>query len=96
MAKLTVVIENHSEGSTVSEMRHQLARVLSKLDGGQEVSFTFRATLDTYRPAPSAHQIEAEENRYPCDCQSAPHHFQCNAVRKAYVVMGPLARPEND
>lgn len=23
--------------------------------------------------------------RYPCDCYSRPHHFQCNRVRKAYA-----------
>lgn len=49
MSKLTLRIENHGQVYTVSEMRRRLAQVLSKLDGGQEVSFAFTATLENYQ-----------------------------------------------
>jgi hypothetical protein len=51
MSKLTICIENHDQKYTVSEMRRRLAQVLSKLSGDQEVSFSFVATLENYKPA---------------------------------------------
>lgn len=54
MSKLVIVVENHQQKYTVSEMRRRLAQVLSKLNGDQEVSFTFSATLENYQPASDA------------------------------------------
>jgi hypothetical protein len=51
MAHITISARTNGEKTTVSEMRKRLARVLSKLDGAQEVSFSFAATLDSYRPS---------------------------------------------
>ena len=51
MAKIVINIDNHDQKYTVSEMRRRLAQVLSKLDGGHEVSFSFTATLENYQPA---------------------------------------------
>lgn len=59
MSKLTIIVTNHDmvnnreQKYTVSEMRRRLAQVLSKLSGDQEVSFSFRATLENYEPAPT-------------------------------------------
>ena len=52
MAKLHIQIDNHDGPYTVSEMRRKLAKVLSKLNGDQEVRFMFTAALDQYQPAP--------------------------------------------
>jgi hypothetical protein len=51
MAHITISAGTNGEKTTVSEMRKRLARVLSKLDGDQEVSFSFAASLDSYRPS---------------------------------------------
>jgi len=53
MSKLLIRIDNHDQPYTVSEMRKRLAQVLSKLNGDQEVAFTFVATLPEYRPEPA-------------------------------------------
>jgi hypothetical protein len=53
MPKMTLQIDNHDQPYTVSEMRKRLAQVLSKLDGGQEVSFSFSARFENYTPAPA-------------------------------------------
>jgi len=50
MSKLLIRVDNHDQPYTVSEMRKRLAQVLSKLNGDQEVSFTFVATLENYSP----------------------------------------------
>lgn len=50
MSRLTIRIDNHEQPYTVSQMRKRLAQVLSKLDGSQEVSFTFTAALENYQP----------------------------------------------
>lgn len=83
MSKLTIHIENHEQKYTVSEMRRRLAQVLSKLNGDQIVSFTFDATLANYQsfdsrpsgpksgiwvPAPTTHQIVAEEQKHDPSC----------------------------
>jgi Ribonuclease G/E len=59
MSKLTIRIENHQQKFTVSEMRKRLAQVLSKLEGNQEVSFTFVATLESYQSA-TAKRMQTE------------------------------------
>ena len=51
MSKLNINLDNHGQPYTVSEMRIRLAQVLSKLDGGQLVTFSFRADLPDYKPA---------------------------------------------
>jgi hypothetical protein len=51
MAKLHLQIDNHDGPYTVSEMRKRLAKVLSKLNGDQEVRFMFTAALNNYTPA---------------------------------------------
>jgi len=58
MSKLLIRVDNHDQPYTVSEMRKRLAQVLSKLNGDQEVAFTFVATLEHYQPRP----IEETEN----------------------------------
>jgi hypothetical protein len=52
MAKLNINIESHEQKYTVSDMRKRLAQVLSKLDGDQPVTFSFRAELTDYQPEP--------------------------------------------
>jgi hypothetical protein len=49
MAHITISAGTNGEKTTVSEMRKRLARVLSKLDGDQEVSFSFAASCENYR-----------------------------------------------
>jgi hypothetical protein len=87
MASLTIRIENHKQKFTVSEMRIRLAQVLSKLNGDQEVSFTFVAQLDDYKPA-------RRSAFYP---QHASTHSVTAELREGEnVVHGEFARPEND
>ena len=57
MSKLNINIENHEQKYTVSEMRKRLAQVLSKLNGDQPATFSFRAELTDYTPAPECQQI---------------------------------------
>ncbi len=59
MARLTISIASQGEVVTVSEMRRRLARVLSKLTGQSEITFSFSANLENYKPAPPM-------NRRPC------------------------------
>ena len=65
MPRLNIRIDNYGQPVTVSQMRRQLAQVISKMPGDQEVKFTFVAVLEEYQPAPTVHQIEAEENAEP-------------------------------
>ena len=51
VSKLNISIDNHGQEYAVSEMRRRLAQVLSKLDGAQKVTFSFRAELAEYKPA---------------------------------------------
>ena len=53
MIKLNINIKNHEQHYTVSEMRRRLAQVLSKLNGDQSVTFSFRAELTDYSPVRS-------------------------------------------
>ena len=53
MAHITISAGTNGEKTTVSEMRRRLARVLAKLDGNQEVSFSFAASCEHYRVAVS-------------------------------------------
>lgn len=50
MSNLTIHIGTEGTKTTVSEMRKQLARILSKLRGDQQVGFTFSAALENYTP----------------------------------------------
>lgn len=50
MPKLVINLSSHPQPTTVSQMRKRLAQVLSKLNGDQEVSFNFIATLENYQP----------------------------------------------
>jgi hypothetical protein len=50
MAKLTVSVQNHEPGTTVRDMRKQLARVLAALRGDRPVTFSFSAVLEEYTP----------------------------------------------
>lgn len=52
MRRITIEAGSHGEVITVSEMRKQLARILSPLSGDQEVFFTFTAHLEEYTSAP--------------------------------------------
>ena len=49
MAKLTLNVQNHATGTTVRDMRRQLARILSALRGDRPVTFSFSATLEDYK-----------------------------------------------
>lgn len=80
MAKLNINIENHEQNYTVSEMRRRLAQVLSKLNGDQKVTFSFRAELAEYQPAPTALRTI----------------WDLEKCRVITVVPGELARPENN
>lgn len=48
--QVTINLDNHGQPYTVREMRRRLARLLSNLNGDQNVSFAFVARLDQYRP----------------------------------------------
>lgn len=47
MPKLTTNIENTN--TSVSEMRRQLAQVLSRVPGDQPVNFSFKMAIEDYR-----------------------------------------------
>lgn len=85
MSKLNINIESGGQEYTVSEMRIRLAQVLSKLNGDQKVTFSFRAELSDYRPAP---QIVSVPKVLP----KGPGY----ATYLTNAVYGELARPEND
>lgn len=110
MSKLTIRIENHEQKYTVSEMRRRLAQVLSKLNGDQEVSFTFVAQLEHYTPAP---RVCAKNPALgaPYDFNQPDLHLkhlgglwgyarfaeQAAVLREGEnIVHGEFARPEND
>ena len=50
MRHLNINIGSHGTPTTVSEMRRQLARVLSQLDGSKPVTFSFSAVIENYDP----------------------------------------------
>ncbi len=103
MAKLHIQIDNHDGPYTVSEMRRKLAKVLSKLNGDQEVRFMFTAALENYTPA-------APVNRRPCfGCDSEPSLAEiiernCSLLKESLpkisvsrgILFGELSRPSND
>jgi hypothetical protein len=60
MPKHTIHIQN--DQCTVKDMRRQLAQVLSKLDGENNISFTFSAKLDNYRPTVVYGELARPEN----------------------------------
>lgn len=110
MPKLTIVVHEDSPTCTVSEMRRRLARALSRLPGEQEVSFTFSARIGEYLPA--AQDTGALYDDFcntPVDgCKTgrltakypalgAPYNLKVPPLQpKINIVMGELARPEND
>ncbi len=49
MPSLTLNVNHQEQTTTVAQMRRQLARLLSKLDGGQPVRFSFTANLQEYK-----------------------------------------------
>lgn len=84
MAQLTINIDNQGQPYTVAEMRKHLAQVLSKLNGDQTVTFSFRANLPEYRPA---YQI------YP----GRVINFEAAVFDEGITIAhGPLAAPENN
>ena len=76
MSKLNINIEHYAPEYTVSEMRIRLAQVLSKLNGDQTVTFSFRAELPDYKPAPkSTDSVCPVCHGYP---EPAAHCLNCN------------------
>ena len=45
MPKLTISVQNHEPTTRVRDMRRDLARILSRLDGDRLVTFTLHAHL---------------------------------------------------
>ena len=90
MSKLLIRIDNHDQPYTVSEMRKRLAQVLSKLNGDQEVSFTFVATLEHYQP--ERHLTMPAILGMPYDLSKA----EITLAEGLRAFYGELARPEND
>lgn len=50
MSQLNINVDCEGTLVTVSDMRKQLAKMLSGLDGSQMVVYSFRASLPFYRP----------------------------------------------
>ena|ERR1700676_1146388 len=106
MSKLVIVIASIGSDSkpyTVREMRRKLAHALSKLQGDQEVSFTFRATLENYEPVPEKPEIVyclhlngfRDGLCHTCMLRETDQYPTVNDSSST-IVMGPLARPSND
>lgn len=94
MSKLTILIDNHDQTYTVSEMRKRLAQVLSKLNGDAEVSFSFHATLDGYKPVSlPPYGKKYQENLTQTAAMSM---LDDPSGITPCAVYGELARPEND
>ena len=62
MPRLNIRIDNYGQPVTVSQMRKQLAQVVSKMPGDQEVKFTFVAVLEDYQPAVVFGELARPEN----------------------------------
>jgi hypothetical protein len=52
MPSLNINVDNGQEPVTVHQMRQTLARVLSRLNGDQLVTFALVANMPNYRPRP--------------------------------------------
>jgi len=101
MSKLLIRVDNHDQPYTVSEMRKRLAQVLSKLNGDQEVAFTFVATLENYEPTrtPTIPAIlGAPYNLEQGDPVEGRDGLWGYAKKLGFSteVCGEIARPEND
>jgi hypothetical protein len=81
MSRITISVSNHDQPHTVSEMRKRLAQILSRLNGSQEVTFSFSAVLPDYVPGPQP----SPKHRYTpagcaaCDLTDTPHMPYCEA-----------------
>lgn len=84
MAQLNINIGSHGELMTVREMRKQLAKTLSLLDGAQEVTFSFTANLPHYHP----------NGGYCFNIDPEPT-VKMSLSDGPTVVYGELARPDN-
>lgn len=95
MSKLNINIESGGQEYTVSEMRRRLAQVLSKLNGDQKVTFSFRAELPNYEPtlATRAAIWHANEKQV---IETLGLSVVPARTPYATFVLGELARPEND
>ena len=89
MSKLLIRVDNHDQPYTVSEMRKRLAQVLSKLNGDQEVVFTFIANLENYQP---------KRHLTMPAILGTPYGLSKDEMLPAglQAFYGELARPEND
>jgi len=99
MSKLTIRIENHEQTYTVSEMRKRLAQVLSKLNGDQEVTFTFVANLEHYSPVRAYGEKYQENLMQTAAAMLVDDHSGINPPALAgdpNMVLGESARPENN
>ena len=113
MAKVTIVLENHGEKYTVRDMRRRLAQVLCRLNGDQEVSFHFVATMENYNV--DLYAEVAKQNGcsrqiakarvlgkdYTFGVSESPNgdpyaEFIKRTSENPNIVVGPLARPENN
>jgi hypothetical protein len=90
MSKLHINIGSRGVPTTVSEMRIRLAKAISHLDGGAEVSFDFRVEIAEYRPARVFKIPDSPTTRHARAVISDLREEQPAAV------YGELARPEND
>lgn len=80
MKRITMNIGTHGTETTASEMRKRIAKVVSKIPGDQIVLFNLTLHLENYSPV-----------------QSFGDKYQENLMQTAAnLVMGELARPEND
>ena len=98
MSLVTINVGSNGQPYTVSQMRRRLAQILSKLDGGQEISFSFVGVLEYYRPT----GIGGYNCLRPaCVCTVSDFHLRHpddlnQGPAAPTTVFGELARPEND
>jgi hypothetical protein len=52
MAKLVLNVKNYESETRVRDMRRQLAKILSALNGDRKVTFSLTATLEDYDAKP--------------------------------------------
>lgn len=104
MSTLHIHVGSDGEKITVSEMRKQLARILSSIDGAQDVSFTLTVVLENLKPriitkpailgAPYAAEdfTQSYQNFLAyLDSNLAGRYGICPVINQGF-----LARPENE
>ena len=103
MKRITINVGTHGVQTTAAEMRRRLAQTFSKIPGDQIVFFNLTLHLEDYQPpAKYTTMIVGYSDFLP----AAPHNpwvdgFTTADLQEAHetglgIVLGELARPEND